>query len=128
MKLLLILITTFFSMQLYAQDSTGAKHKQYLGVLTLTDTYKNDANWGKVEQGIIGEHFQRLVKMQQEGRLMMAGRTQLESNNPAMMGLVIFYASDDNEALRFMMEDPAVKNKIMLAKVYPYAIAVGNCK
>ncbi len=117
-----------FSIQVHAQDSSRVQLKTYLGVLTLTDTYKNDANWGKSEQGIVGEHFQRLVRMQQEGRIMMAGRTQLESNYPAMMGLVIFYAKDDNEAFRLMMEDPAVKKKIMLAKVYPYVIAVGSCK
>ena len=57
----------------------------------------------------------------------MAGRTQLESNDPAMMGLVIFYAKDDKEALQVIMDDPAVKGNIMLAKVHPYGIAVGKC-
>ena len=42
------------------------------------------------------------------------------------MGLVIFYAKDDKEALQFMMDDPAVKNKIMLAKAHPYGIALIN--
>jgi hypothetical protein len=34
--------------------------------------------------------------MKQEG-IVVAGRTQLESNDPAMMGLVIFYAKDDRK-------------------------------
>jgi len=40
---------------------------------------------------------------------------------------VIFYAKDDNEALQFMMNDPAVKNKIMVTKVHPYSIALNKC-
>jgi hypothetical protein len=40
------------------------------------------------------------------------------------MGLVIFYAKDEKEALQFMQDDPAVKNKIMLAKALPYSIAI----
>ncbi len=128
MKQITLLLAIFFSAQAIAQDTASVKPKEYLGILTLTDNYKDDANWGKNEQGIVGEHFQRLVKMQQSGKVLMAGRTQLESNDPAMMGLVIFLARDDKEALQFMMEDPAVKHNIMLAKVYPYGIAVGNCR
>jgi uncharacterized protein len=60
--------------------------------------------------------------------VVLAGRTQLETNDPAMMGLVIFYAKDDKEADKLMMNDPAVKNNIMLARVYPYSIAVSKCK
>ena len=59
--------------------------------------------------------------------MIMAGRTQLKSNDPALMGLVIFYAKDDKEAMQIMMEDPAVKGKIMLAKIHPYGIAIGKC-
>jgi YCII-related domain. len=66
--------------------------------------------------------------MNKEGVVLLAGRTQLETNDPDMMGLVIFYAKDEKEAADFMMNDPAVKNKIMLAKVLPYGIAVGACK
>ena len=128
MKIFFLIFSLYFSSLLYAQDSSAVKQKEYLGVLTLTEKYKDDGNWGKAEQGIVGEHFQRLVKMQQAGVVLMAGRTQLESKDPAMMGLVIFLARDDKEALQFMMEDPAVKHNIMLAKVYPYGIAVGNCR
>ena len=127
MKKIIFIAALFFSMQTKAQDSAKVILKEYLGVLTLAEKYKDDKNWGKAEQGIVGEHFQRLVKMEKAGIVVMAGRTQLESNDPAMMGLVIFYAKDDKEALQFMMDDPAVKGNIMLAKVHPYGIAVGKC-
>lgn len=128
MKKLIVFIFCCIAMQVAGQDSTKSKLKQYLGVLTLEEKYKDEKNWGAPEQGIVGEHFQRLVKLQQEGVVILAGRTQLETNDPAMMGLVIFYAKDDKEADALMKNDPAVKNKIMLANVYPYAVAVGKCR
>jgi hypothetical protein len=30
--------------------------------------------------------------------------------------------------MQFMQDDPAVKNKIMLAKVVPYSVAVNKCE
>lgn len=110
----------------FAQDSSKIKFKQYLGVLTLVEKYKDQKNWGKNDQGI-GQYFQRLVKYKNEAVVVLAGRTQYDLNNPHMMGLVVFNAKDDAAALQFMMEDPAVKNNIMLAKVHPYDIAVKKC-
>ncbi len=127
MKKVIFILAMLFSMQAIAQESADITRKEYLGVLTLTEKYKDDKNWGNVEQDIIGEHFQRLAHLKQEGIVIMAGRTQLKSNDPALMGLVIFYAKDDKEAMQIMMEDPAVKGKIMLAKIHPYGIAIGKC-
>jgi uncharacterized protein YciI len=128
MKKLLILLFCCMGIHSMAQDSTKLKPKEWLGVLTLSEKYKDEKNWTEKEQAIVGEHFQRLVKMKNEGIVVLAGRTDLALNNPDMMGLVIFYAKDDAAALEFMMNDPAVKNKIMLAKVHPYGIAVGKCQ
>jgi uncharacterized protein YciI len=127
MKQLLFLCVCFVTLQTSAQDTTKAK-KEYLGVLTLTAKYKDEKNWTDKDQAIVNEHFQRLVRMKNEGTVVLAGRTELDLNNPEMMGLVVFYAKDDKEALQLMMDDPAVKNKIMLAKVHPYGIAVLKCE
>jgi uncharacterized protein YciI len=126
MKILFILMLFCASLSLFAQqDSTK---KQYLGVLTLTEKYKNEKNWGKADEAIVGEHFKRLVKYKEQGIVILAGRTDYETNNPDMMGLVIFYSKNDKEAFQFMMEDPAVKNKIMLARVHPYSVAISKCE
>ena len=101
--------------------------KEYLGVLILIEKYKDEKNWTEKEQAIVGEHFQRLLKYKTEGIVVLAGRTQYDLNNPDMMGLVIFYAKDNAAALQFMLDDPAVKNKIMLTKVHPYEIAIKKC-
>ncbi|MES2850153.1 MAG: YciI family protein [Bacteroidota bacterium] len=127
MKKIFCLLLCCITINCFAQDSTKAKQKEWLGVLTLVEKYKEEKNWTAKEQGIVGEHFQRLLKMKEQGIIILAGRTNYEVNNPDMMGLVIFYAADDEAAQKIMMEDPAVKNNIMLAKVHPYGIAVNKC-
>lgn len=127
MKRLIFLCSCLIVIGASAQDTTKAKSRSYLGVLTLTDKYKDEKNWTQNDQAIVTEHFKRLVKYKTEGIVVLAGRTELALSNPEMMGLVIFYAKDDNEALQFMMDDPAVKNKIMQTKVHPYGIAVIKC-
>lgn len=126
MKQLLILCCLFSAIQTSAQEKT--KTPQWLGILTLTEKYKDEKNWTKEDEAITGAHFQRLVQKKAEGVVLLAGRTQLETSDPGMMGLVIFYAKDEKEANEFMQNDPAVKNKIMLAKVVPYAVAVNKCE
>ena len=127
MRKILLIICCLASVSAFAQNSSNAKLKQYLGVLTLVEKYKDEKNWSQADQGIVGQHFQRLVKFKNEGIVVLAGRTHYDLNNPDMMGLVIFNAKDDAAAQQFMMEDPAVKNNIMLAKIHPYDIAVKKC-
>ena len=127
MKKLILLCVCFLSIHSIAQDTTKTKPKEYIGVLALTEKYKIEKNWTPKDQAIVGEHFQRLVKMKDEGIVVLAGRTQYDLNNADMMGIVIFYATDDKGALQFMMDDPAVKNNIMQTKVHPYSIAVNKC-
>lgn len=127
MRKLLPLLCCLLSIRGFSQDSSKLKLKQYLGVLTLAEKYKDEKNWSKADEAIVGEHFKRLVKSKTDGIVVLAGRTNYELNNPDMMGLVIFYARDDAAALQFMMDDPAVKNHIMLTKVHPYGIAVNKC-
>jgi len=127
MKKLIFICSCLIAIGAAAQDTTKVKSKTYLGVLTLMDKYKDALNWTQNDEAIVREHFLRLVKFKTEGVVVLAGRTELALNNPEMMGLVVFYAKDENEAVQFMMNDPAVKSKIMQAKVHPYGIAVIKC-
>lgn len=127
MRKILMATCCLISIHSFSQDSSKTKLKQYLGVLTLVEKYKDEKNWSKNDQAAVGQHFERLVKYKNEGVVVLAGRTQYDLNNPDMMGLVIFNAKDDAAAQQFMMEDPAIKNNIMLAKVHPYDIAVKKC-
>ena len=67
MKKLILLLVCFITIQAIAQDSTKTKMKEYLGVLTLTEKYKDEKNWAASDQAIVGEHFQRLIKKKEEG-------------------------------------------------------------
>ena len=127
MKKLLLALICFITIQAFAQDDTKDK-KAWLGVLTLPQKFQDEKNWTSADQAIVGEHFQRLIKKKEEGIVVLAGRTELPLNNADMMGLVIFYAKDEKEALQFMMDDPAVKAKIMQAKVHPYGLAISKCQ
>jgi len=127
MKKLFFVLSLFITVQSFAQDSTKIKMKEWLGVLTLVEKYKITANWDAEAEKIGMEHYQRLLKMKNEGIVVLAGRMLIPINDPDMMGLVIFYAKDEKEATEFMMNDPAVKSNIMLTKVYPYGIAVNKC-
>ena len=128
MKEIIFVLSFFLITHSFAQDSTKVKLKEWLGVLTLTEKYTDEKYWTAAEQSIVGEHFQRLIKMKEKGIVVLAGRMELPVSDPNMQGLVIFYAKDEKEANEFMMNDPAVKNKIMNAKVVPYGIAVSACK
>ena len=127
MKRLILICACFIAIHAPAQDTTKTKSKSWLGVLTLTSKYQDEKNWTQNDQAIVGEHFQRLVKYKTDGVVVLAGRTELDFSNPEMKGLVIFYAKDEKAAVQFMMDDPAVKNKIMQTKVYPYGIAINKC-
>ena len=127
MKKLFLMLACFITIQAFAQNDTKDK-KVWLGVLTLPEKFQDEKNWTAAEQAIVGEHFQRLIKKKEESVVVFAGRTELALNNPDMVGLVVFYAKDEKEALQFMMDDPAVKAKIMLMKVHPYGLAISKCQ
>ncbi len=129
MKKIIFILSILFVVQAHAQDSSKTnKPKTFLGVLTLMPKYQDDKNWTPADEAIVGEHFKRLVQKKAEGIVVLAGRTDLASDNPDMMGLVIFYAKDEQAALQFMQDDPAVKAKIMKTKVHPYGIAISKCE
>jgi hypothetical protein len=88
----------FFFLHSMAQDTTKGKPTGWLGMLTLTEKYKDEKSWTTADQAIVGEHFQRLIKKKGEGIVVLAGRTDLPLDNPDMAGLVIFYAKDEKEA------------------------------
>ncbi|HOZ78095.1 MAG TPA: hypothetical protein PLY34_08850 [Ferruginibacter sp.] len=50
----------------FARDSAKVKLKEYPGVLTLTEKYKEEKNWIAAERGIVREHFKRLEKLKEE--------------------------------------------------------------
>ena len=74
------------------------------------------------EAAIVAQHFAYLKGLAEQGVVVLAGRT-LNADESAF-GIVIFKADSEESARGVMTNDPAVKNSVMRAELYPYRIAV----
>jgi len=54
--------------------------------------------------------------------MVLAGRTL--NTDERSFGIVIFRADSEEAARRVMEQDPAVRNRVMRAELYPYRIAL----
>lgn len=106
---------------IFAQ-TTEPKKKEFLYRVNLAKKYHDDKNWTDKDKQTVGEHFQRLQKAHEEGKIILAGRT--DEANDKTFGIVIFYANNEAEAKEFMLGDPAVKAGIMEATLHPYNVAL----
>jgi uncharacterized protein YciI len=78
------------------------------------------------EVATVGEHFKYLQKLVAEGVVFMAGRT--ENIGERTFGIVIFQAPTEPAAVALMQNDPAVKQGVMTAKLFPYRVALWSAK
>jgi len=75
------------------------------------------------EEGrIVSEHFAYLKELTDAGVVFLAGRTL--NTDASSFGIVIFSASTEQEALQIMQNDPAVKQGVFRAELFPYRIAL----
>ncbi len=98
--------------------------KQYVYFLKLIPKLLDLDKWTKKENEIVERHFKRLQKLLNEGKLILAGRTlNLDSKG---CGIVILEVETEGEAKFLMENDPAVKEGIMTAELFPYRVALIN--
>lgn len=74
------------------------------------------------EAAIVGEHFAYLQGLMAQGTLMLAGRTL--NTDPSSFGIVIFFAESEAAARAIMGNDPAVRQGVMCAELFPYRTAL----
>lgn len=74
------------------------------------------------EAAIVSQHFAYLEALTKQGVMLLVGRTQ--DNSPDTMGLAIFQSESEAQARAIMNNDPAVKNGVMRAKLFPFKIAL----
>jgi uncharacterized protein YciI len=103
-------------------DQKKMEKKQFLYLLRLEKSMDDSAAWTPEKSKIVQEHFARLQKMNDDGILILAGRTQNELDKT--FGIVIYEASSFEEAKSIAENDPAVKGKIMTVEVFPYEVAL----
>ncbi|WP_352223585.1 YciI family protein [Bacillus sp. SM2101] len=96
--------------------------KQYLYKLSLKPALLDEENWTDREHHIIQQHFDMLQRLLEEGKMLLAGRTlNMDSSG---FGIVILEVASEDEAKKIMQDDPAVKEKIMTAELFPYRVAL----
>lgn len=74
------------------------------------------------EEEIVSRHFAYLSDLTEKGVMILMGRTQ--NNDESTFGIAIFEAEDETAAHVIMENDPAVKNAVMTATLYPYKVAL----
>jgi uncharacterized protein YciI len=71
------------------------------------------------EEARLGEHFEYLQQVQGDGKLILAGPCE-----DGEFGIVVFRAASENEALKFMQNDPAVRHGLMTAELHPFRVSL----
>ena len=75
--------------------------------------------WTPDDDKVFAEHYARLERATEEGIVVLAGRSQ-DGVGPA---IVIFGAESEEEALRFMRDDPFIKHGLFTATLHPFRVA-----
>jgi uncharacterized protein YciI len=96
--------------------------KQFLYRLQLTRAEMLKTGPTKEESTIVEEHFNYLKALTGKGVVMLAGRTL--TTGESAFGLVIFRAESEEAARAIMNNDPAVKNGLMRATLFPFRVAL----
>ena len=76
----------------------------------------------ETEAQVVSDHFVYLKDLVEKGVVILAGRTQ--NNDYSSFGIIIFNAESDVQARTIVENDPAVKNRVMRAELFPYKIAL----
>ena len=95
---------------------------QWIYVLKLTRLEMLTEGSTPEEEEIVSRHFAYLSDLTEKGVMILMGRTQ--NNDESTFGIAIFEAEDEAAARAIMENDPAVKNGVMSATLYPYRVAL----
>lgn len=123
MPVLISAILVFGFSSLTIEWSTPNDQPQYyMYTLQLVPPLLNQDNWTEKENRIVEEHFQRLKRFLDDGVVIFAGR--VSTMDPEGFGIVIFKADSEEDALVMMENDPAVREGIMTAELFPFNISL----
>jgi uncharacterized protein YciI len=78
------------------------------------------------EQRVIGLHYNYLKDLTDNNIVILAGRTQ--NVDPTSFGIVIYKAFSAEKAKEIMENDPAVKEGIFSAKLFPFKVSLFSKK
>jgi len=78
----------------------------------------------ELESHIVSEHFNYLKRLTEDGVVILAGRTQ--NTDYSSFGIVLLKAETMEAAREIMLNDPAVRNKVLRAEPFPYKTSLFN--
>jgi uncharacterized protein YciI len=101
---------------------TEQEQRQFIYTITPSrpELVTNPDAWTESERDIARRHFAYLEKATAEGIVMLAGRSQ-DGVGPA---IVVLEASSEEEAHRFMENDPFMASGLMRGKLHPFRAAL----
>lgn len=92
----------------------------YCYVLKLDERLFDDDAWTKEDEDAVNEHFLRIKKDYEAGKIIHVGRTL--SDIKRGFGLVVFNSEDIKSATDYMNEDPAIMKRQMTGMIFEYKI------
>jgi uncharacterized protein YciI len=98
---------------------------EYIYKLSPTRPEMLDADPDLDADQLIAEHNQYLEDLQQQGVIILAGRTY--DSDSTGFGIVIFRAASEEDAFEVMERDPGVRTGLMHAELYPFRLAYEAC-
>jgi len=99
---------------------------QFLYKITPTRIEMVTEGPSKDEEMILSRHFDCLKSLTNHGTVLLFGRTQ--NADATIFGIAILRAESEDEARAIMNADPAVRERIMRAELYPYKVAGLNAR
>ena len=118
---LAIMMVALLSMSAFAGDE-AVKKEQFLYKLKLIPHLLDENKWTDKDNKIVEEHFEWLKTLLVERKLVLAGRTL--NMDPTGFGIVILEVESERKARKLMEADPAVREGIMTAELFPYRVAL----
>jgi len=76
------------------------------------------------EADYLEQHDQYIQKLTKDGTVIFSGALRLVERRP--FALTIFQAEDDAAANTIVNNDPAVKDRILIGRLFPYRVALWN--
>lgn len=74
------------------------------------------------EEQAVQSHFEYLQGLTEQGVVLLAGRTL--NTDPSSFGVVVFRAASEPAARKVMLADPAVRQGVFRAALFPFRIAL----
>lgn len=95
---------------------------QYLYRLKVTRLSMLTEGANPKEQAVTARHFEYLQQLAEQGTMILVGRTT--NDDETTFGIAIFEAGSDEQAQAIMENDPAVREGVMTADLFPFRIAL----